>query len=341
MIDQAPIFYCLGMKKKLTQKFAVIIFGPTGVGKTGLAEELAAHMPAQLVNCDIGQFYTSLSIGTAKPDYKSSSLKQHLFDIIDEPKYFNVCQYRELVLNVMQDIWREDKLPILVGGSGFYLRSLLFPPISDEDSDCTKQDNKIKKNNGEQLWKKLNKIDSKRASQIKKEDTYRICRALEIWEKTGQKPSAFTPVYNFPSNFLFVFLNRERQELYVRINMRTYQMITEGWVEEVKELLSTPWEQFLLKKKIIGYDDIISFLKGAQTKQDLQSTIEIIQKKTRNYAKRQVTFFRSFEKLLQKAIEETKEKEAVTSSVKTVDLSLSNSDMYVKQLLEYLKPLFK
>jgi len=328
------------MEKKLKQKFILMIFGPTAVGKSGLAETLAEHIPSQLVNCDIGQFYTPLTIGTAKPDYKNSPIKQHLFDVIDKPRYFNVCEYRRLLLDTAQKVWTEGQVPILVGGSGFYLKSLFFPPLSSKKISDAKKDETTQDVCGVALWDLLNKIDPVRAAQIEKNDTYRIRRALDIWEQTGKKPSELTPVYNFPSNFLFIFLHRDRQELYDRIDERTHQMVTEGWIEEVQGLLETEWEPFLMKKKIIGYDVIIEYLKGEKTKQDLENTIKTIQKKTRNYAKRQVTFFKSLEKQLQDAIEKKQTKGVVQSRIETIDLTLSDLDLYIKQLLHYLKPLF-
>jgi len=329
------------MKKKLKQKYIILIFGPTGVGKSGFAERLAEHVPSQLVNCDIGQFYTPFSIGTAKPDWKASIVTQHLFDVIDEPRHFDVCQYRKLLLETVEKIWEQHQLPILVGGSGFYLKSLFFPPVSHDT---------IKKMRTEQpdttcsLWEKLYQIDPQRALEVDKHDLYRIKRALDIWEKTGKKPSECLPVYDFPTNFLFLFLTRERKELYKRINERVFQMLHEGWIEEVEALMGTRWQDFLEQKKLIGYDIIIDYIKRGKKESEQEEMIKTIQKKTRNYAKRQITFFKSFKKQLEEAIS-SQEPQApgaiLPSKIESINLTLLDCDLYIKKLLNRLNPLYE
>jgi len=346
------------MEKKLRQKFVILVFGPTGVGKSGFAEKLASTINSQIVNCDIGQFYTPFGIGTAKPaNWKTSKIKQHLFDIIDEPRDFSAHEYRTLLLQTIENIWQQESIPILVGGSGFYLKSLFFPPVSnanDESSSLISASVDIpaaarkelwrarQEDSGSSLWDMLYKIDPERAKKIDKNDTYRIQRALDIWAKTGKKPSEFKPVFNFPSNFLFVFLHRDRTALYERINKRTYQMIQEGWIDEVECLLGTKWEQFFKEKKLIGYDTIVEYLRGDKSPERLEETIKTIQQKTRNYAKRQITFWKSFEKQLKKAMENNMgNNRKVKSRIENIKLTLSGPDLYIEKLLDYLKDLFE
>lgn len=328
--------------KKLKQKFIILIFGPTAVGKSSFAESLGREIPSQIINCDIGQFYTPLTIGTAKPDWKSSDIKHHLFDIIDEPKQYNVCQYRDLLFQTAKNIWSDDTIPILVGGSGFYLKSLFFPPIDYKMVQAVnKTDSAVC---GVELWDMLQRVDPVRASSIEKNDIYRIRRALNIYKETGKRPSELIPVYDFPSNFLLIFLTRDRKELYERIDKRVLQMLDEGWIEEVEGLLSTDWEGFLQEKKLIGYDIIIRYLKGDREERSRQQMIDTIQKKTRNYAKRQITFWKSFEAQLKTAIKEikaTKQSTPVDSKIIPINLTLSNFDLYLKKLLSYLNPLFE
>jgi tRNA dimethylallyltransferase len=329
------------MKKKLKQKFIIIIFGPTAVGKSSFAEKLARKIPSQIINCDIGQFYTPLRIGTAKPDWRSSDIIQHLFDIIDKPEYFDVCQYRKMLFDQVEKIWQRNQIPILVGGSGFYLKSLFFPPVDSQMLEI--QGKKYKEVSSFGLWDILNNIDPERAAKINKNDIYRIRRALHIWERTGKKPSACIPVFDFPSNFLFLFLTRDRKELYDRINKRVLQMFEEGWLEEVESLVGTEWETFLIEKKIIGYDNIIQYLHGSKGKDDLKNIMEKIQKRTRHYAKRQITFWRSLENQLCVALKKIKSKKkndvAVESKIDSINLTLLDHDLYIKKLLNYLKPL--
>jgi len=302
----------------LKQKFVLMIFGPTAVGKSDFAEKLAANMPAQI-----------------------SPIKHNLFDIIDEPRLFNVCEYRKMLLQKAQTIWDNNELPILVGGSGFYLKSLFFPPISyDSLPDQADKNDNIKDVCGVELWNRLNAVDPQRAAKIDKNDTYRIQRALDVWSLTGKKPSERVPVYDFPCNFILLFLTREREELYKRIDDRVGIMMNEGWIDEVKQLQGTEWETFLKKKKLIGYDIILDYLEGKQTNKDLQQAIQIIQQKTRNYAKRQVTFFKSFERQLKQAISK-KNASAVSSKIEIVNLTLLDIDLYIKQLLNYVAPLFE
>ena len=110
----------------------LIIFGPTAVGKTDFALKVAERVPAEIVNMDVGQLYTPLSIGTAKPNWRSETVPHHLFDYVDKPRNITVVEYRKILLEVLEDIWQRGKLPIIVGGSGFYLKSIFFPPCADE-----------------------------------------------------------------------------------------------------------------------------------------------------------------------------------------------------------------
>lgn len=387
------------MRKNLKQKFVIVIFGPTAVGKSDFAEKLAKELrQAQIVNCDLGQFYTKLSIGVAKPDYKSSKIKQHLFDIIDEPKDFTVARYREVVFNKIDQIWENNDIPILVGGSGFYLKSLFFPPLQDIEIVAK---NNIEKNIEQilnsvpekDLWNFLYEIDRDRAEKIDKNDIYRIKRAIDLWVKTGRKPSEFMPKFDFPSNFLCIFLNKERSELYANINIRANNMIREGWISEVEELINTEdgkeWEFFLKNKKLIGYDLIIDYLNNfnkikiknlvEKKEQALEFNLLInnIKQKTRNYAKRQITFWRSLQEQLKKEVEKNKYTNKVeivpvvsistknklvdskiielmqlnTEQIKTGQVNRIEAenklnreitiDLHIEQLLAYLAPLFE
>ena len=111
------------------RNFVIIIYGPTGVGKTECADYIASRLPIEIINCDMGQFYTPLSIGTAKPDWKAASVPHHLFDVIDTPKLFTVLEYRKRVQAIVHTIWKANKIPIIIGGSSFYISSLFFPPL--------------------------------------------------------------------------------------------------------------------------------------------------------------------------------------------------------------------
>jgi tRNA dimethylallyltransferase len=279
-----------------TNKQFIVFYGPTGVGKTDLALACAEHISGEIINADVGQFYTPLSIGTAKPDWQKSAIAHHLFDIINEPKDISVAEYRSLALKTLNDIWHREKMPVIVGGSTFYLSSLFFPP---------QQAIQIKKNQEYEkegdLWQQLKDIDPERATQIHPHDVYRISRALDIWYATGTKPSLYIPQYSAPGLFAFFFLTRNRKSLYDRINQRVIAMMEKGWIDEVAALKGTDWEPFLKEKKLIGYDDILNYLDSPQ--QNVSTLIDTIARKTRNYAKRQITFWNMLEKKLKPMIE--------------------------------------
>ena len=266
------------------KKNIIIISGPTGVGKTDFVDELVKKQPSEIINLDVGQFYEPISIGTAKPDWANHPVRHHLFDIIKNPVNITVVEYRKLVLLKVEEIWQKQKLPILVGGSGFYLLSLFFPPLETKKiSDLISGS-----------WEDLNSLDPKRAAAIDPADSYRIDRALTLL-KGGQKPSDKKPVYQSIGEAKIKIINRDRKDLYDRINQRTDSMIEDGWIKEV-ESLSEEWKGFLKKKKLIGYDLIIDYL---DKKIDFQKLKTEIKKQTRRYAKRQLTFFRMIERKLQ------------------------------------------
>jgi tRNA dimethylallyltransferase len=187
---------------------------------------------------------------------------------------------------------------------------------------------------GDFSWERLNEIDPERAKKIHKNDQYRIGRALTIWQETGVLPSKFEPVYRPLVPFHCLFLTREKDDLYQRIDQRVGQMLDEGWIEEVEPLRSTKWEEFLKKKKIIGYDLILDYLNKGGMESDKEELIKGIQKKTRNYAKRQMIFF----KMLAKKFEEVSSQKVDSNEAKVdwVNLTLAPVDLYIKQLLQTL-----
>lgn len=316
----------------LKKPFILFIYGPTGVGKSDLASFLANQLPAEIINSDIGSFYTPLTIGTAKPDLKEAIVAHHLFDIINEPRNITVIEYRELFIKTINQIWHSGKLPIVVGGSGFYLKSLFFPPraypvINTEERNYPA---------GEDLWQLLDSIDPKRASQLHHNDHYRIKRALDIWYACGVKPSLYTPIYEPIGQFAFICLTRDRAQLYDIIDSRTKQMIDRGWVDEVAQLQHTAWEPFLKEKKIIGYDILLNYL-DRQESQNIDEAIKTIQTATRNYAKRQITFWH----MLKRELMSADECHTFAQRIEMIDVGDQSFEKYKKSLVMYLKSFFK
>ena len=304
----------------------IIIYGPTGVGKTDFSTLIANSLPIEIINMDMGSFYTPLTIGTAKPAWRHSSIPHHLFDIINSPMHYTVMQYRMAVSDLINDIKKRGNVPVLVGGSGFYLKSLFFPPVLG----LSKGSNAINKNDisSAELWQKLYTIDAARAEKIHPNDRYRIERALTIFEQTGRKASEQIPYYQPIGNAHIILMTREREQLYERINERVDTMIENGWLEEVNQLRGSEWEQFLYEKKIIGYNDLLYCSSGVA---DWESTIATIKTKSRNYAKRQLTFWRMFKAQLDNAHSQPNQKKMVTSHA--INLTFINLELYLKQLV--------
>jgi tRNA dimethylallyltransferase len=305
-------------------KRALYIYGPTASGKTGFAERLASLIPAEIVNMDSTQVYAPLTIGTAKTGWQSTPFEQHLFDIMDEPTHLTAHAYRMLAEEKINEITARNRLPIFVGGSGFYLKSLFFA-LKSPVGAAVQEDKRADMPNDP--WRYLQTIDPVRAKQIHPNDTYRINRALEIWHTTGIKPSLYKPEYNPIAPWLIVHVTRERNVLYKSIDQRVQEMIDAGWLDEVKQLVQNGWEPFLQEKGIIGYPELIAHL---QHHADLQQAIMSIQQQTRNYAKRQETFWR----MLKKDIEQAHfSQQTIYGKIIEFDLTYPDIDLYIKQLL--------
>ncbi len=275
----------------------ICISGPTASGKTALAEKLALHLDAEIINADMGQFYTALSIGTAKPDYKATPFKQHLFDICDEPVDYDVMRYRTFVLETIKEIQGRHKRVIIVGGSLFYIKSLFFPPhegieekkmIPDEVLQMLKQEPT------EVLWQKLFTIDYNRASVIHQNDRYRIERALELFYMFGKKPSFYKPSFKAPFNPFFIWVDVDKFQLAQRITQRIDLMLKAGWIEEVEMYNSDAWYAFYERKGLIGYQSIADWIRRGKKASEFGALKEILIQSTCLYAKRQKTFWSSF-----------------------------------------------
>jgi len=295
----------------------LIIYGPTGVGKSDLACAIAQKVPAEIVNADMGQLYTPLSIGTAKPNWKTEPVKHHLFDVMNEPLDCSVIEYRQMLSAVLEDIWSRNKLPIIVGGSGFYVQSIFYPPIAkhtDVPSHGT--------------WDDLHAVDPQRAAHIHPNDKYRISRALSIWNSSGIKPSVYVRRFEPLGSGHIVWVGRERAQLYARINERVLVMIKQGWLDECKALMGTRWQEFIQRKKLIGYPELFDYVQGNIA---LDDAIQSISKKTRAYAKRQETFWRMLKRTIQAEAENQ-----FSMSFEELNLTLSDHSLYINQLLQRL-----
>lgn len=274
----------------------IIIAGATASGKSDYALSLARHIGGEIINADSAQMYTKVSIGTAKPlDWASSDVPHHLFDICTQPVDYDVVQYREKVISLVSVIQARGNIPILVGGSLFYIKSLLFPP-QGVASDVAAIPLAVRMLSTQDAWDHLNLIDPERAQQIHMHDSYRVTRALAIWYDAGIKPSLLVPQFSPPFPISLIFISPSVEVLYERINKRTLHMLQSmGWIEEARRLMTEPeWKDLVLKKGFIGYPALMKWIEAGEPAAVMAELVAHIQQDTRNYAKRQRTFWRSF-----------------------------------------------
>lgn len=279
----------------MQNKNLIIICGPTGIGKTELAVKLALKYDGEIISADSMQVYKYMDIATAKPDEEIlRKVKHYLISIIEPSESFSAYKFKELASYAIEEIYNKNKLPFIVGGTGLYINALVYG-LSDAPPADLKLREKLKNLAKEKgllfLYEKLKKLDPEYAEKISKNDPVRIIRALEVYEKTKIKFSEFCKKHNKTPNYncLWIGLNQNRKELYEKINKRTEDMFKKGLIDETKKLLAMGINEELLRNKVIGYSDVIDYLNGKIT---LQQAIENVKRKTRNYAKRQLTWFK-------------------------------------------------
>lgn len=279
-------------------KELLVICGATASGKTSLAVECAKRLNGEVISCDALLVYRGLNIGTAKPTREEmGGIPHHLIDVADPTDGFTVHDFERLALDAVADISARGKVPVLCGGTGFYLNAVLFQSgfgNAAADEGVRAKYNAIAAEKGkEYLHGLLQEVDAESAAVLHPNDVKRVVRALEIYELTGKKKSDQQDgrVPRFPYE-AFAF-DYPREVLYERIDRRAAQMFEEGLVEEVRGLLASVPENAQCMQAI-GYKEVVEGLKNG----DNQSTMcDIVQKNTRNYAKRQLTFFKKLPNL--------------------------------------------
>ncbi len=304
----------------MNKKHVIIISGPTATGKSDFALQLGTSI--EVVNADIGSFYTQLTIGTAKPAWQDQAVPHHFFDVIDDTSSWTAPEFRQKLAILIQEIWDRGNTPVLVGGSAFYVQAFFYKN-HELQAPCQDLMQSLEEQASDDLWQQLVLIDPDRAAAIDSHDHYRLVRALAIWQTQGQKPSDFQPIFQPLAPFYFVTLTRDRDELYNMINQRVAVMIQQGWLDEVRSLIDDPiWQNFMLKKKIIGYDLLAAHLLGYCPDQSLEEIIALICQKTRNYAKRQITFLSKLQRSVQNALKDFQCQES-----KVVEYNLSKTSV--------------
>lgn len=270
----------------------IVLQGPTGVGKTDAALALAREVPVEIVNADSMQFYRHMDIGTSKPSTEQQTIvPHHLFSIIDPDEGFNAARYMELGRKSIEEILARNKVPLVVGGTGLYIRALTRGLVNAPDRDeALRRD--LRKRDPISLYAELKRVDPPTARRLNPGDTVRIIRALEVFYLTGEPLSALHRKHGFsdvPYRCLKLTLERERSELYRRIEERVDSMIEQGFEQEVRGLLARGYSPELRPMQSIGYRQMIAYLHGRTSR---EAAVNEIKKETKRFAKRQMTWFR-------------------------------------------------
>lgn len=275
----------------------IVIGGPTASGKTQLAIEWALRINGEIISCDSRQIYKYMDIGTAKPTLEERNLiPHHLIDIIYPDEIMSAGEFQKLARACIEDIYRRGKVPLLVGGTGLYIRAVIrdinFPPKVDESiREMIKE--KVKKEGLSRVYEELQRIDPVTANKISPNDEIRITRALEVYYATGKPISYYRRGIDvdYPEyNIVYFVLNPPRDLLYKRIEERVDKMIKLGLIDETKYILGLGYSPELPSLQTLGYREIIKYIHGMYS---LESAVEEIKKETRRYAKRQLTWFRN------------------------------------------------
>ena len=307
-----------------TDKNTIIaVAGPTAVGKTKFAIEIANAFNGEVVSCDSMQLYKYMDIGSAKPTPEElSKAKHHLVDVIDPREDFSVAQYQKMAKDAIKDILSRCKTPVISGGTGLYLNSLIY----DMDFSAAPQDDRYRnelaeiaeKEGSEALHEMLKQADEKAAELIHPNNTKKLIRALERLKEGEGQIKQFSSIDNETKdyNVILVGLTRDREELYDRINRRVDLLMDTGLLDEINRLSDMGLTQENISMKGIGYKELFDYLDGKCT---LDESVETIKKNTRHYAKRQLTWFRRYEKMKWFNISE-----------------YENDDIAVKEILEWL-----
>lgn len=279
------------------KKPLVILTGPTAVGKTALSIKLASEIGGEIISADSMQVYRQMDIGSAKikPE-EMGGIPHHLIDILEPEEEFNVCLFEKLALEAMEQIYERGHIPVVVGGTGFYIQALLYQiDFTEEETDTAYRDKlwQLGEEKGNHyLHELLRKVDPESAEEIHENNRKRVIRALEFYENCGkpisthnkeqrQKTSAYNSCY-------FV-LTDDRKKLYERIESRVDQMLSKGLVDEVRTLKERGCNASMVSMQGLGYKEILEYLDGRCS---LLEAVEKIKKETRHFAKRQLTWFR-------------------------------------------------
>ena len=275
----------------------LILTGPTGVGKTETSLLLAKSLNGEIISCDSMQVYQTMNIGTAKiKEEEKMGVPHHLLDLITPDQPFDVYAFQTMAKEKIREILDRKHLPILVGGTGFYIRALLYDNEFEQNHNDLEYRDQLLARSKEQgpliLHSMLKEVDSESAANIHPNNVKRVIRALEFYHETGIPISAHNQQMRkkkSPYDFHYFVLTMERELLYKRINARVEEMLKDGLVEEAKKLYDKQYDRHLTSMQAIGYKELFAYFDGEIS---LDEAKEWIQKNSRHYAKRQLTWFR-------------------------------------------------
>lgn len=279
---------------------AIVIVGPTAVGKTKVSIDLAKEINGEIISADSMQVYKFMDIGTAKPDEEEMcGIKHYLISCIYPDQEFSVAKFKDLALKYMDEIAEKGKIPIIVGGTGLYVNSLVYNINFSDTITNWELREKLRKEaeekGNEYLHAMLREIDPESAERIHKNDIKRIIRAIEVYKYTNKTISHHQKASRVePSKYKFLIygLQMEREKLYERINKRVDIMLERGLVNEVRKLVEMGYDKNAIAMQGLGYKEILWYLKGLTT---LEESVYLLKRDTRRYAKRQLTWFKKLE----------------------------------------------
>lgn len=276
----------------------IILTGPTAVGKTALSIKLAKAVDGEIISADSMQVYRHMDIGSAKITCREmEGVPHYLIDVLEPCEEFNVVRFKHFAKEAMQNIYARGKVPIITGGTGFYIQSVLYDidfTETDEDESFRAQLEKIAREEGpEVLFERLRRIDEKSCETLHPNNVKRVIRAIEFYEKTGGKRISQHNEEQHekisPYRFVYFVLNDDRTKLYEKIDKRVDNMLAQGLVEEVVKLKAMGCRKDFVSMQGLGYKEILEYLDGDCS---LEDAVYRIKRDTRHFAKRQLTWFR-------------------------------------------------
>lgn len=282
----------------MTKKPLIILAGPTAVGKTALSIRLAKETGAEIISADSMQVYRGMDIGSAKiTKEEMAGVPHYLVDVLEPEEDFNVVRFQNMAKDAAAEIWSKGKIPLVVGGTGFYIQALLYDiDFTENDGDESYRRELEKKASDEQgaleLYEMLRNTDPKSAQEIHPRNIKRIIRALEFYRQTGKKISEHNEIQRqkeSPYNYAYFVLNDERGRLYERIDRRVDLMMEQGLLEEVRALRERGVRKDSTAMQGLGYKELYAYLDGEYP---LDEAVRIIKRDTRHFAKRQITWFK-------------------------------------------------